>query len=299
MKTLSILAVTAAAAGLLLSAAPVLQAQNVEMVPVVFTVVSDDHPSEVRKRYREFHRIIEEQLNNRLEDKQVAIQLAIAPNFEVGMEMLVSGEGHFARLSPVAYLTALQAKPELRLLAGELSLASEDGHDELGALVVAADSPIQSLADLRGTSIAFVTPLSGAGRYHSQDYMFHEEGLTEVDFAGYAYLGANDDVIEGVEAGEFDVGATTKYDLEHSIEDGMAVRILAEFPVPLNAWVANDTLPADIADALQATLLEMDDPDMLEVGGLKGFLAVDTTEYDPTRDAMEHVDSDIGFKPAE
>lgn len=78
MKTTLQWALVGVAASLVLSALATVQAQNVEQVPVVFTVVSDDHPSEVRKRYRAFHRLIEEQLNNRLEDKQVAIQLAIA-----------------------------------------------------------------------------------------------------------------------------------------------------------------------------------------------------------------------------
>jgi len=122
--------------------------QAQEPTPLVFSVTSDDHPSEIRKRYREFHRIIEEQLNNRLSDQQVVVQLAIAPTYEVVVD-------------------------------------EKDDPNDYGLIVVKEDSPVQSLADLKGKSIAFVNPYATAGRYHAQAYLEEIGGLGAGNVEGF------------------------------------------------------------------------------------------------------------------
>jgi len=262
--------------------------QAQEPIPLVFSVTSDDHPSEVRKRYREFHRIIEEQLNNRLSDQQVAVQLAIAPNYEVAIQQMVSGEAQFGRLTPVAYVIVQQQNPEVALLAAEV-YRDEDGDDHShGVLMVHNDSPVQSLTDLKGKSIAFVSPHATAGRYHAQELLQETAQLNAADFSKFDYLGRNDKVLEAVGNGEFDAGASTLQAFKDEVEHGLPVRLLTEYTVPYTPWVASTTLSPALRDALQAVLLEMDDPALLEAGGVDDFVAVEDTEYEVTRHAMEH-----------
>lgn len=267
-------------------------AQNMEQVDLIFSVTSDDHPSEVRKRYREFHRIIEEQINQRLTDKQAVVSLAIAPSYDVGIEQMVNGEAHFARLTPVAYVSVKEGSPEAELLAQEIVVDEKDDLTNYGLIVVKDDSPIQSLEDLKGKTIAFADTHGSAGRYHAQEYL-QENGINATDFANFSYLDRFDKVAEAVEAGEFDAGAVNEHTFDDEIESGMPLRMVGElFPVPFNAWVASASMPEDLRAALKASLLEMTDPDMLAAGNIEGFIEADDSAYNPTREAMEHHGSD-------
>lgn len=258
-----------------------------EIVEVVFNVTSDDHPSEVRKRYAAFHRIIEEEVNSRLTDKQVKILLAIAPSYELSIEQMVSGEAHFGRLTPVVYIAAKQQNPDVELLAAAIYKDEEGDDHGHGVLVVHNDSPIQSLADLKGKSIAFISPYATVG-HHAKGHLLEAGELKAADFSNFDYLGRNDKVVEAVANGEFDAGTVTLRVFEHEVEQGVPIRMLAKYPVPYNPWVATTTLPADVRDALKAVLLEMEDPAMLEAGGIDDFIPVEDSEYDDTRHAMEH-----------
>lgn len=263
-------------------------AQNLEQVELIFSVTSDDHPSEVRKRYREFHRILEEEINKRLTDKQARVLLAIAPSYEVGIEQMVSGEAHFARLTPVAYVNVKLGSPEAELLAQEIVVDEKDDPTNYGLIVVKDDSPVQSLEDLKGKTIAFADTYGSAGRYHAQEYL-EAGGVSATDFAGYSYLGRFDKVAEAVEAGEFDAGAINEHTFDDEVESGMPLRMVGElFPVPFNAWVASTSMPEDLRAALKASLLEMSDPDMLAAGNIEGFIEADDSAYESTRHAMEN-----------
>ena len=256
-------------------------------IEVIFNVTSDDNPSEVRKRYKAFHQIVEDEVNSRLTDKQVYIRLAIAPSYEISIEQMASGEAQFGRLTPVVYLAAKQQNPDLELLAGEVLHDGDGDTHTHGVLVVHQDSPIQSLEDLKGKSIAFMSPMATSGRFHAQAHL-RESGLGPADFSKFEYLGRNDKIIEAVAAGEFDVGATTfRTYLHDSTKEGMPVRKLAEYVIPHNPWVVNTSLPEDVRDALRATLLEMDE-EKLQILGVDAFVAVDDAEYTVTQEAMKY-----------
>jgi len=163
----------------------------------------------------------------------------------------------------------------------------KDDPNDYGLIVVKEDSPVQSLADLKGKSIAFVNPYATAGRYHAQAYLEEVGSLGAGDFGRYDYLGRYDKVAEAVEAGEFEAGALNEHTFDDEVASGMPLRRVGElFPTPFTAWVASTSLPEAVEAALRATLLEMDDPAMLEAGNVEGFVEVDDSAFDITRQAM-------------
>jgi len=96
-----------------------------------------------------------------------------------------------------------------------------------GYIVVRRDSPIRTLADLKGKSFAFGDRNSTIGRFLSQE-LLQEAGVLERDFApdGIQYLGRHDIVFRAVEIGDFDAGALKSSTFDKMNKRGQ-LRILA------------------------------------------------------------------------
>jgi phosphonate transport system substrate-binding protein len=155
-----------------------------------------------------------------------------------------------------------------------------------GLIIVAKDSPIHSLADLRGKKMAFGDPTSTTGRYLAQAELA-KNGITAKDLESYEYLGRHDKVVFAVASGAYDAGATnertfTKY------ANQLGLRDLAHFPSPTQAWVARDGLDSKITETVRATLLSLQGP-ALDYIDRNGFLLGNDTDYDELRSVMKDV----------
>ncbi|WP_295384578.1 phosphate/phosphite/phosphonate ABC transporter substrate-binding protein [uncultured Thiodictyon sp.] len=242
---------------------------------LIFSSYATERPSEEIRKMEPFRQAIERRLRAR--GRNVRVEVRIFATYEEGVHAIVSGEVDFSRLGPASYVIAKERNPDLSLLAVE---AHNGKKDFSGLIVVAKDSSIQSLADLRGKTFAFGDPASTTGRYLPQAELT-KAGITAKDLASYEYLGRHDKVVFAVASGTYDAGASNEGTVQkYAAERGL--RELARFPSPTQAWVARSGLDAKVTAALRRTLLSLTGP-ALDYVDRNGFLPATDSDYDELR----------------
>lgn len=195
---------------------------------------------------------------------------------------LADGSVDFSRLGPISYALVKQKNPGIRLLAIESNQGSKRFN---GVISVPERSPIRSVEDLRGKSVAFGDPYSTAGRFLAQAGVL-EAGVGASDLQGYAHLGRHDRVAYAVAAGNYDAGA-----LRGGVIDGIAVpqkaRVIGCFEVPHKVWVVREGIDEALFLALQQTSLALGGDESLVPLQIKDFAPTDDGAYDGVRKSLQ------------
>lgn len=244
-----------------------------------FGSYASERPSEELRKLEPFKRYLEASLKE--QGLPVNVEISIFATYEEGLDALVTGDIDFSRLGPASYILAKRKNHDLTLLASE----AHGGDKNFPAvIVVARDSPIKTIADLRGKRFAFGDPNSTAGRYLPQAELARA-GVNARNLASYEFLGRHDKVLFAVASGRFDAGATnvntfTKY------ADAKNLRELVRYPSPTHAWTARSKLDPAMVKALRKALLDMADPALTELIDRNGFLPATDGDYDEMRRIM-------------
>lgn len=249
--------------------------------PLRFATYASERPSEEFKKMEPIHQLLEQML--RIQGVLTPINMRIFPTYEDAVEAVVSGDTDIARLGPANYIIAKKQNPGIQLLAMESSQGKKFFN---GVILVAANSPILTLSDLKGKRFAFGEANSTSGRYLAQEALM-QAGITGRDLTEYDFVGRHDKVAFAVAAGSYDAGASNESTFnKYSKEKGL--RKLATFPSPTHAWVARAGLDPAIVEKLQKSLLELKSP-ALGYLGRDGFLPSKDSDYDSLRSSMRRV----------
>lgn len=255
------------------------QSRADELKILRFATYATERPSEELRKMEPFQKDVE--LGLRRRGVVARIDMRIFPTYSEANTALVAGEVDFVRFGPASYVVAKQRNPDLILLAME---GHEGKKHFSGVIIVREDSPIRTLADLRGKKIAFGDPTSTTGRYLSQGELI-KAGVLAKDLAAYDYLGRHDKVVFAVASGAYDAGATNEGTFDkYAREKGL--RELVRFPCPTQAWIARSGLDAKTVNALRETLLAMKGPGLGYIDR-NGFQAASDSDYDVLRKAFK------------
>jgi len=268
---------------LLLGIVSLFSSQAVADIELSFGVYTTDQPTEMVKAYRPILTAMEIELSKRLE-KKVQIALKVASTYEKGIDALVQGDVDFSMLGAASYVSALDQKPSLRLLAIESNNHSKSFK---GVICVSTDSSIESIRQLGGKSFAFGNEVSTIGRYLSQAYLV-ENGIGADDLSRFSYLGRHDRVGHAVAAGKYDAGALKEGTFNKLVKKGLKIRSIATFPNVNKAWVASNQLDADLYHELQSVMLSLKDESLFKPFSRKRFVAGHKDDYDAIRDAIKN-----------
>lgn len=267
-------------ARLLLSLAVGLAAVPAAAQVLRFGTYASERPSEELRKLEPFTKYLEASLKK--QGLTVHVELMIFPTYDEGVEAVANGDIDFSRLGPVSYVLAKRKNPALTLLVGE----SHEGDKQFPAvMIVARDSPIASVADLRGKRFAFGDPSSTSGRYLPQAELAKAR-ITAESLASYEYLGRHDKVVFAVASGRFDAGATN-INTFMKYAEAKNLRELVRYPSPTHAWAAHDKLDPALVAALRKALLEMTDPRLKELIDRNGFFPATDADYDELRRVMK------------
>jgi phosphonate transport system substrate-binding protein len=135
------------------------------------------------------------------------------------------------------------------------------------SIVVAADSDIKSLADLKGKTFAFVSPTSTSGGVGPRYFLLKHGINPERDFKRIVYAGKHDSVVLAVLNKKVDAGAVgdvyfprwrergilkyADYDEEHDVLKDGGLRILGGQKVPGTPMIARGSLGPEFVDKLR------------------------------------------------
>lgn len=165
-------------------------------------------------------------------------------------------------------------------------------------LIVPADSPAKSMADLRGKVFAFTDPMSNTGRLYPT-YLVRQLGETpETFFRRIFFTYSHDDAIRAVAAGLADGAGVDSlvYDFAVARDPELAAKtkvIHRSPPFGSPPAVVNPNLSPKLQAELQRLLLELDDsPEgrkVLQSLGVDRFVLVDDAAYESVRVLEEAV----------
>ncbi len=185
------------------------------------------------------------------------------------------------------------------LLAREVK--TDTGKDTGGLIVVRADSPVRTLADLSGRSMVF-GPVLSPGGYLTQYHTMLRAGLDPEKALGkYSFLpGAwqHEKVVYSVLYGAVDAGAVKFGDLERMESEGKVrvsdFRIIAKSePVPNCTFFALPHVDAETAGKVREALLRLSPREfaesegerlnVLKRDGVRGYAPASEQEFDVLR----------------
>jgi phosphonate transport system substrate-binding protein len=204
-------------------------------------------------------------------------------------DLLAAGEIDLAFVCTSAYVLGM------REFGMELLVAPQVQNDTVyhSLLLVAADSPARSMADLRGGVFAFTDPISNTGRKYPT-FMVQQLGeQPETFFSRTFFTYSHDDAIRAVASKVADGAAVDSlvYDFAVVREPELAwqTRIIHRSPAfGIPPVVVNPQIRPQLRAALQEIFLEMaDDPDgrvALAAVGIDRFVTISDTVYDSVRE---------------
>lgn len=217
--------------------------------------------------------------------RSVDIHLTIFKTYDEGIDSLVQGKVDFVRFGAASYICGKKRSEGIELVAMEL----ENGAKRFqGVIAVKQDSPLQTLADLKGKRFAFGDQNSTIGRYLAQAELV-KAGIHSGDLAGFAYLGRHDMVARAVELGDYDAGSIAAGTFEDSRAAGK-LRALATFENVTKPWLARAGLDPAVTAGLRASLLSLKDAAVLKELKVSGFAEASDADYALVREGMKHAD---------
>lgn len=168
-----------------------------------------------------------------------------------------------------------------------------------GDVVVRADSPIESFADLAGSRIGCNDAVSLSG-HHSLRFAMHDRGFDEETFAELVFTGGHHTSLDMVIAGDIDAAVTDSVvrTARARIDENVAdLRIIERLgPWPVQPLVARSTLDTEEIDTVRRLILEATDrPDIkaaLGAAALSHLVEVGPEHYADVRSAMSRLPMD-------
>ena len=190
-------------------------------------------------------------------------------------------------------LALRSARPSIRL-AGVAWVPIDPDADGrpvyFGDVVVRADSPLETLLDLRGRLIGCNDPISLSG-HHALRFELERLGEDPDTFANLHFTGGHHRSLDLVVAGEIDVAvvdSVVRIGRSRHDADVAGLRVVDRLgPWPVQPLVASATLPEGqrlaVSDALLTPAAHVALRPELEAAALSRLVAVDESHYDPVR----------------
>lgn len=247
-----------------------------------FGVYTTEKPTTMVNKLRPILNEIETRLSQRLE-RPVQIALQVSLDYEESIADLVKGKVDFARLEQSAYIQAKARQPGIKILAVE---GDNRRSAFIGHFVVRDDSPLRTLEDLHGRSVAFAQPVSASDRYIPQLYLA-DQGITQKDLAEVVYLDRQDKVAAAVAMGKVEAGAISESTLRDQFARGASLRVISDYTNPTRPWVARADMPHDQSLQLREVLISMRGVKVLELIKKDCFIPGTDSNFSLVKQAIE------------
>lgn len=205
------------------------------------------------------------------------------PTFEA---CLAAGAYDLAYMNPVHYTIFSDA-------VGYQALAHQSDKRLRGLIVVRKDSPIRSLDDLEGATVAFPSP----GAFGASVVPRAEMRERGIDFQPQ-YVKSHDSVYRAVIAGLMPAGGgvlRTLNSISADMRDQLRIIYRTEGYTP-HAIAAHADLPEALRSEIQNMLMQISEsaPDLTKSVGMKGFETASDTHWDDVR-GLELGSSETGI----
>ncbi len=208
-------------------------------------------------------------------------------NYDEAMEAFIDGKVDFSYFGPSMYAILDEQYPgKIRVAA---AIENNGKPTFQGVIVAREDSPINSLADLKGKKFAFGDRESTLSCYMPA-YMLMEAGVC--DSVDFKFIGSHTNVAKGVLNGTFDAGGLKPGVAKEYIGKGLKIIATSE-PVYEHVIVIGPNVDQAVADKVQQALLNVKDPVVYTSikDSLTGFALVKSSDYTNIKEVIVAVDA--------
>jgi len=156
--------------------------------------------------------------------------------------------------------------------------------------IVPIDSPIKSLADLKGKTMAFGSPSSTSGHLMPRYFLMKEGIDAGRDFKNVAFSGAHDATVAFVAGGKVDAGVLNASVMDKLLEaknpNALKVRVIATTPTYFDYnWTVRPGLDPDLTRKIAQAFLKLDpanpaDKALLDLQRASRFVPTQSSNYD-------------------
>lgn len=201
----------------------------------------------------------------------VPVKMIRGTDYAAVIEAMRAGHVQIASVGPAAYALARKIMGE-DIAPVAVTLDNEGNLGYHSVIAVRADSPYQSLEDIKGKSFAFADPNSTSGYAVPSYYLATELGTTADEyFSEVAFSGGHEQSVMALVNGTFEAVAThwrneTAGNIQNMEKKGLipagSTRIVWTSPViPNTPVMINTTLPQELQDEFKAALMAFPEKD--------------------------------------
>jgi len=183
-------------------------------------------------------------------DKPVILR--VAKTYASHIELVGKNKVDIAYMGPAPYVKLVKNYGHKPLLA-KIQVWGQSTFR--GAIIVAQNSPVKTLADLRGKGFAFGSPNSTMSHFVPR-FVLWKAGVTAQQLSHYKFIKSHENVVLGVLLGEFEAGAIKKDIFNRYAQTG--IRILTWTPpITVHVFVATQRFPSQKLDKLRTLFLDI------------------------------------------
>ena len=221
----------------------------------------------------------------------VKVTIVIPKDFDTWRKEAEAKTYDLVYTNPYLYVLLKKAVPETEVLA--ISSEPEIGDDIKGTIIVKKDSPIKSIADLKGKTAA-ATDQGSAGAYLVQMKMLNKAGLKKEDVK-VIFEKKRDPVADAILAGKAEAGFVRDDDVEKLKAGPEKFRKIAvSEPIPNWPIAISKKMDPAMAKKLKDAVLKLKKGDLKTISVLgpariEGFVPVTDKEYNIMREAAKAV----------
>lgn len=214
----------------------------------------------------------------------VPLKFDSAPNLNEYEARYMAGDYDMAFVQPYFY-AVLDKKKHYR------AHAREDGSLQ-GIFIVAKDSPLKTLADLRGKRVAFPSPNSFAATLLTKQDL-RKAGVDPEKGISAQYMGSQDAVYEALLSGGADCGAGIPRTLDQLPEERRSLLRVLHKTAPSVGFAVSalGKMPSEDAAKVAAALIELSTEEqgkaLLKAANVKGFVPAKDADWDGLRKAFK------------
>lgn len=216
------------------------------------SAIPDEAPTELQRKFKPLGEYLARETG-------LDVQFTPVSDYAAVVEGLVTKKIDLAWLGGFTYVQA-----KLRSKGGVLPIVQRTEDEKfISKFVVPADSPVKSLAELKGKNFAFGSPSSTSGHLMPRHFLLAQAVNPETDFRNIAFSGAHDATVAFVASGKADGGVLNASVLDKLIEKGDAnaarIRVIATTP-PYHDynWTVRPGLDPVLVKKLTDAFLKLD-----------------------------------------
>lgn len=220
----------------------------------------------------------------------------VGSDYNATIEALRAGHVDVALLGPFSYVLATTVA---QVEAFGVTVTSRTMQPSYKSIIIAGkDSNINSLADLKGKTFAFVDPGSTSG-YMVPAAAFVAASITpEKDFKQVMYSGGHDATIVSVGSGKVDAGSVADRIYERGCAKGLAdcskLKVVwTSQPIPNDPLLYRKALSEDMKKKIREAFYSVKNLSFGEMGTVARFDPATDKDYDPVRDIAKALKLDL------